>query len=93
MKELAGFIKRTFIGVAYVLGSPIIAMVFILFWLYGTLVFLFSSIQSIYLFFSGQGVFSPFEEDLKAATRYDFMQRNHPSSHRQTTPSEGETHS
>lgn len=84
MKELAGFIKRTFIGVAYVIGSPIIALVFVVFFIYGTVIFLFSSLHSVYLFFSGQGVFSPFEEDLKANTRYEFMQRNHPTAHRET---------
>lgn len=87
MKELAGFVKRTFIGVAYVIGSPLIAIVFLFFFLYGTVVFLFSSIHSVYLFFSGQGVFSPFEEDLKANTRYEFLQRNHPTAHRDTSDS------
>jgi hypothetical protein len=92
MKELASFIKRTFIGVAYVVGSPIIALVFAFFFVYGTLIFVFSSLHSIYLFFSGQGVFSPFEEDLKANTRYEFMQRNHPTAHRETqaVPEQGE---
>jgi hypothetical protein len=89
MKEIIGFLKRTVIGVAYVIGSPVIAFVFLLFFLYGTLIFITLGIKSIYLFFTGRGVFAPFEEDLKAHTRYEYMQKVTPLAHRQpsSTPS------
>lgn len=87
MKEIIGFLKRTLIGVAYVIGSPVIAFVFGLFFVYGTVVFLLLSLKSIYLFFSGRGIFAPFEEDLKANTRYEYMQKTNPPAHRQSTPS------
>jgi hypothetical protein len=92
MKEIIGFLKRTLIGVAYVLGSPVIAIVFILFFVYGTLIFFSLGLKSIYLFFTGRGVFAPFEEDLKAHTRYEYMQKATPLAHRQpATPPSGES--
>lgn len=92
MKEIIGFLKRTLIGVAYVIGSPVIAFVFILFFVYGTIIFIALGLKSIYLFFTGRGVFAPFEEDLKAHTRYEYMQKATPLAHRQpTTPTSGES--
>ncbi|MBM3909657.1 MAG: hypothetical protein FJ352_02685, partial [Firmicutes bacterium] len=38
--------------------------------------------KSIYLFFSGRGVFTPFPEDLVAHKRYQFIMKQTPNTHK-----------
>jgi len=82
MDMLFRLLKRTGLGALYLLLSPILAFGFILFVLYGVLTFLAVSMKSIYLFFSGRGVFTPFPEDIVAQKRYQFMQKQTPPSHK-----------
>jgi hypothetical protein len=90
MDSLFNFLKRTGIGLIYIIGSPVIALGFALFTLYGTLIFLFTLVQSGFLWINGHGFFSPFPEDIRAETKYrDFIKHN-PPAHKQTTSSPAE---
>ncbi|MGA0875582.1 MAG: hypothetical protein ACO3QN_01165 [Bacilli bacterium] len=86
MDILVKLLKRTLLGALYLVTSPLIAFAFSLFLLYGLIVFLGVSIKSIYLFFSGRGVFTPFPEDLVAHKRYQFMMKQTPNTHKAETP-------
>lgn len=86
MDILIKLLKRTLLGALYLLTSPLIAFVFLLFLVYGLVVFLGVSFKSIYLFFSGRGVFTPFPEDLVAHKRYQFMMKQTPNTHKAETP-------
>jgi hypothetical protein len=44
------------------------------------------SLKSVYLFFSGRGVFTPFPEDLVAHKRYQFMMKQTPNTHKAEKP-------
>jgi hypothetical protein len=87
MDSLFNFLKRTGIGLLYILGSPLILLVFSLFAVYGTVVFLLTFLQSSYLWlFKGEGFFSKFPEDIRSETRYqDFLKQN-PPTHKLSTP-------
>ncbi len=82
MDMLVKLLKRTLLGVIYLITSPLIAFVFLLFLTYGLLVFFSVSLKSIYLFFSGRGVFTPFPEDLVAHKRYQFIMKQTPNTHK-----------
>ena len=86
MKEFFVFLKRTLLGVAYVLGSPLIALVFTVFFIIGSLNFLFQSVYSIFLWIKGYGLLSPLVEDLTAHTRYENYLRQNPPLHRENPP-------
>jgi hypothetical protein len=86
MDILVKLLKRTLLGALYLVTSPLIAFAFGLFLLYGLVVFLGVSIKSIYLFFSGRGVFTPFPEDLVAHKRYQFMMKQTPNTHKAEPP-------
>jgi hypothetical protein len=85
MDMLVKLLKRTLLGGIYLMTSPLIAFGFLLFLTYGLLVFLAVSIKSIYLFFSGRGVFTPFPEDLVAHKRYQFIMKQTPQTHKAET--------
>jgi hypothetical protein len=92
MNSLFNFLKRTGIGLLYILGSPLIAIGFILFSVYGTLVFLFIFIHSSYLWlFKGEGFFSKFPEDIRSESRYQDYLKQNPPAHKSPTPNQGET--
>lgn len=82
MDLLVKLFKRIALGALYLIGSPFIAFGFTIFLLYGLLVFIGVSFKSIYLFFSGRGVFTPFPEDLVAHKRYQFMMKQTPNTHK-----------
>jgi hypothetical protein len=82
MDMLVKLLKRTLFGAIYLIASPLIAFGFLLFLTYGLLVFLAVSLKSIYLFFSGRGVFTPFPEDLVAHKRYQFIMKQTPNTHK-----------
>jgi len=86
MDMLIKLLKRTLLGGIYLITSPLIALGFVLFLVYGLLVFLAVSLKSVYLFFSGRGVFTPFPEDLVAHKRYQFMMKQTPNTHKAETP-------
>ena len=86
MDILVKLLKRTLLGALYLVTTPLIAFAFSLFLLYGLIVFLGVSFKSIYLFFSGRGVFTPFPEDLVAHKRYQFMMKQTPNTHKAETP-------
>lgn len=83
---LVKLLKRTLLGVLYLITSPLIAFGFVLFLIYGLVVFIAVSFKSIYLFFSGRGVFTPFPEDLVAHKRYQFMMKQTPNTHKAEPP-------
>jgi hypothetical protein len=85
MDMLIKLLKRTLLGGIYLITSPLIAFAFLLFLTYGLLVFLAVSIKSVYLFFSGRGVFTPFPEDLVAHKRYQFIMKQTPQTHKAET--------
>jgi hypothetical protein len=86
MDSLFNFLKRTGIGLLYIIGSPVIAFGFALFSLYGTLIFVFTFIQSGFLWVNGHGFFSTFQEDIRAETKYrDYLKQN-PPVHKQNPP-------
>jgi hypothetical protein len=85
MDMLVKLLKRTLLGGIYLMTSPLIAFGFLLFLTYGLLVFLAVSFKSIYLFFSGRGVFTPFPEDLVAHKRYQFIMKQTPQTHKAET--------
>lgn len=82
MDMLVKLLKRTLLGVIYLISSPLIAFGFLLFLVYGLLVFFAVSFKSVYLFFSGRGVFTPFPEDLVAHKRYQFIMKQTPNTHK-----------
>jgi hypothetical protein len=82
MDMLVKLLKRTLLGAIYLIASPLIAIGFLFFLTYGLLVFLAVLIKSIYLFFSGRGVFTPFPEDLVAHKRYQFIMKQTPNTHK-----------
>jgi hypothetical protein len=86
MDMLIKLLKRTLLGVVYLVTSPVIAFGFIVFLVYGILVFIAVSLKSVYLFFSGRGVFTPFPEDMVAHKRYQFMMKQTPNTHKAETP-------
>ncbi len=86
MDMLIKLLKRTLLGVIYLITSPIIAFGFFAFLVYGILVFVAVSLKSVYLFFSGRGVFTPFPEDMVAHKRYQFMMKQTPNTHKAETP-------
>jgi hypothetical protein len=86
MDMLIKLLKRTLLGVVYLISSPLIAFGFIVFLVYGILVFIAVSLKSVYLFFSGRGVFTPFPEDMVAHKRYQFMMKQTPNTHKAETP-------
>ena len=79
---LARLLKRTGLGALYLVLSPFLGVGFILFLVYGLLTFLSVSLKSIYLFFSGRGVFTPFPEDVIAQKRYLMLQKQTPNQHK-----------
>jgi len=85
MDMLVKLLKRTLLGAIYLVTSPLIAFAFVVFLTYGLLVFLAVSLKSIYLFFSGRGVFTPFPEDLVAHKRYQFIMKQTPQTHKAET--------
>jgi hypothetical protein len=85
MDILVKLLKRTLLGAIYIITSPLIAFGFLLFLTYGLLIFLAVSLKSIYLFFSGRGVFTPFPEDLVAHKRYQFIMKQTPNTHKAET--------
>jgi hypothetical protein len=85
MDILVKLLKRTLLGAIYLITSPLIAFGFLLFLTYGLLVFLAVSLKSIYFFFSGRGVFTPFPEDLVAHKRYQFIMKQTPNTHKADT--------
>lgn len=88
MDSLFNFLKRTGIGLLYILGSPLIALVFALFVLYGTLVFLLTFLRSSYFWlFKGEGFFSKFPEDIRSETRYQDYLKQNPPTHKLSSPS------
>lgn len=82
MDMLIRLLKRTGLGALYLIASPILAFAFVIFLLYGILTFIAVSLKSIYLFFSGRGVFTPFPEDIVAQKRYQYMQKQTPPTHK-----------
>jgi hypothetical protein len=86
MDMLIKLLKRTLLGGIYLITSPLIASGFVLFLVYGILVFLAVSLKSVYLFFSGRGVFTPFPEDMVAHKRYQFMMKQTPNTHKAEKP-------
>jgi hypothetical protein len=82
MDMLVKLLKRTLLGAIYIIASPLIAFGFLLFLTYGLLIFLAVSLKSIYFFFSGRGVFTPFPEDLVAHKRYQFIMKQTPNTHK-----------
>lgn len=86
MDFLVKLLKRILLGGIYLLTSPILALFFIFFLVYGLLVFIAVSLKSVYLFFSGRGVFTPFPEDLIAHKRYQFMMKQTPNTHKAEVP-------
>jgi hypothetical protein len=82
MDLLVKLFKRIALGALYLVGSPLIAFAFAIFLTYGLLVFIGVSLKSIYLFFSGRGVFTPFPEDLVAHKRYQFIMKQTPNTHK-----------
>ncbi len=82
MDLIVKLFKRIALGALYIVASPLIAFAFCIFLLYGLLVFLGVSLKSIYLFFSGRGVFTPFPVDLVAHKRYQFMMKQTPNTHK-----------
>lgn len=82
MDLLVKLFKRIALGALYLVASPLIAFGFGIFLVYGLLIFLGVSLKSIYLFFSGRGVFTPFPEDLVAHKRYQFMMKQTPNTHK-----------
>jgi hypothetical protein len=88
MDSLFNFLKRTGIGLLYILGSPLIVLGFTLFALYGTLVFLLTFLHSSYLWlFKGEGFFSKFPEDIRSETRYQDYLKQNPPTHKLSTSS------
>ena len=85
MDMLIKLLKRTLLGVVYLITSPVIALGFIVFLIYGMLTFVAVSLKSVYLFFSGRGVFTPFPEDMVAHKRYQFMMKQTPNTHKAET--------
>jgi hypothetical protein len=85
MDMLIKLLRRTLLGAIYLITSPLIAFGFLLFLTYGLLVFLAVSLKSIYFFFSGRGVFTPFPEDLVAHKRYQFIMKQTPNTHKADT--------
>jgi hypothetical protein len=86
MDMLIKLLKRTLLGGIYLITSPLIGLGFVLFLGYGLLVFLAVTLKSVYLFFSGRGVFTPFPEDMVAHKRYQFMMKQTPNTHKAETP-------
>ncbi len=82
MELIVKLFKRIGLGALYIVASPLIFLGFGLFLIYGLLVFLGVTLKSIYLFFSGRGVFTPFPEDLVAHKRYQFMMKQTPNTHK-----------
>jgi hypothetical protein len=85
MEPLVKLLKRTGIGALYLVGSPLIAIGFVFFAIYGLFVFLFVLLHSIYLFFSGQGIFTPLPEDQRAKLRYENLLKQNPPVHKAQT--------
>jgi hypothetical protein len=85
MDMLIKLLRRTLLGAIYLITSPLIAFGFLIFLTYGLLVFLAVSLKSIYFFFSGRGVFTPFPEDLVAHKRYQFIMKQTPNTHKADT--------
>jgi hypothetical protein len=89
MDMLVRLLKRTGLGALYLVLSPLLAIGFVFFLIYGALTFIAVSLKSIYLFFSGRGVFTPFPEDMIAQKRYMLLQKQTPNQHKidsQPTP-------
>ncbi|MFZ9138990.1 MAG: hypothetical protein ACO207_00860 [Bacilli bacterium] len=82
MDIIVKLFKRIALGALYLVSSPLILFVFGLFLTYGLIIFIGVSMKSIYLFFSGRGVFTPFPEDLVAHKRYQFMMKQTPNTHK-----------
>jgi hypothetical protein len=85
MDMLVRLLKRTGLGALYLVLSPLLALAFGFFLIYGLLSFLAVSLKSIYLFFSGRGVFTPFPEDVIAQKRYLMLQKQTPTQHKVET--------
>jgi hypothetical protein len=85
MDMLVRLLKRTGLGALYLVASPLIAFAFGLFLLYGLITFVAVAFKSIYLFFSGRGVFTPFPEDIVAQKRYQFLNKQVPPTHKSET--------
>jgi len=82
MDIIVKLFKRIALGALYLVSSPLILFVFGLFMTYGLIIFIGVSMKSIYLFFSGRGVFTPFPEDLVAHKRYQFLMKQTPNTHK-----------
>jgi hypothetical protein len=82
MDMLVKLLRRTLLGGIYLITSPLISFGFVLFLTYGVLVFLAVSLKSVYFFFSGRGVFTPFPEDIVAHKRYQFIMKQTPNTHK-----------
>lgn len=92
MNSLFNFLKRTGIGLLYIVGSPVILFGFIIFTLYGTFVFFLTFLRSSYLWlFKGEGFFSKFPEDIRSETRYQDYLKQNPPAHKLPSSNVGET--
>ncbi|HAV19806.1 MAG TPA: hypothetical protein DCX17_02125 [Firmicutes bacterium] len=60
------FFKIILSGLLYIVISPFIAVVLALFLVYGLLIFVFLTLKSVVLFFSGRTIFSDYPEDIAA---------------------------
>lgn len=85
---MSKLITRIALGVLYVVISPIIALVFALFLIYGLIIFLFYLLKLVFLFFSGKTLFSEFPEDVLARKNLLMMKSNQTLMHREVSPGE-----
>lgn len=85
---MSKLITRIALGVLYVVISPIIAIVFVLFLTYGLLIFALYLLKLVFLFFSGKTLFSEFPEDVLARKNLLMMKSNQTLMHRDGTVGE-----
>ncbi len=60
------FLKFILLGFLYLITSPLIALVLVIFLVYGLLVFVLLLLKSIVLFFAGRTIFQDYREDIEA---------------------------
>ena len=60
------FFKIILSGLLYIVISPLIAAVLALYLVYGLIIFVFQTLKSVVLFFSGRTIFSDYPEDIEA---------------------------
>lgn len=76
-------VTRIGLGFLYIITSPIIAFILVLFFMYGISNFVIYSFKLIFLFFGGKSLSSELKEDVDARRNLMLMSMNQQTQHRE----------